>query len=217
MRTYLAGQRRLVDRSMAAPCIVEGCSGIAKRRPATNYCHKHEHQAYRTGDPTMRTPKDRDLARHRDAIERTLRLHHGEPAIAWAVATVEREIFGYVSLQGFSYQLWAQHRFNMLRDKGCKPMQLLQRLLECYALRRDDGGYIFKTPKTWQAFLARKVLRIKDGCLQANVNAYQLAHCGGILDAALGTFATATLIRMDRDEAEWVQFKAACEQLAGSP
>lgn len=162
----------------------------------------------------MRTPRDRDLARHRSAIERTLRLHHSDAAVTWALATVEREVFGYVALQGFSRQLWAQHRFSALKEKGCKPMQLLQRLVECYALRRDDDGYVFKTPKSFLAFLARKVLRIKDGCLMANPNAYQLSHCGGILDDALGRFATATLMRMDKDREERKLFDQAALEMA---
>ncbi len=87
-------------------------------------------------------------------------------------------------------------------------------MIECYALRRDDDGYTFKTPKTFLAFLARKTLRLKDGCLMANPNARQLAHCGGIVDAALGKFATATLLRMDKDRAEREQFKEACEGMA---
>ena len=162
----------------------------------------------------MRTPRDKDLARHRESIERTLRLHHSSATVAWAIATVERELFNYVALQGFSQQLWAQSRFNGLRDKGCKPMAVIQRVIECYALRRDEGEYIFKTPKVFLAFLARKVLRLKRDGLLANSNAWQLAHVGGIIDGALSKFAHATLLRMDKDREERKQFDQAAEVLA---
>jgi hypothetical protein len=162
----------------------------------------------------MRTPRDRDLARHRGSIERTLRLHHGEAAVTWAITTVERELFNYAALQGFSSQQWAQSRFNGLRDKGCKPMAVLQRVVECYALRRDDDGYTFKTPKVFLAFLARKVLRLKRDGLLANSNAWQLAHVGGIIDGALSKFAHATLLRMDKDREQRAQFDQAAEALA---
>jgi len=161
-----------------------------------------------------RTPSDRDLARHRQSIERTLRLHHKSATVAWAVATVKRELFNYVALQGFSEQLWAEARLSALRDRGCTPLELIQRVVECYALRRDDDGYTFKTPKAFLAFLARKVLRLKHGKLLANSNAWQLAHVGGIIDGAVGKFATATLMRMDKDREQRKQFDQAAEALA---
>ena len=213
-RIYLPGQRRLVRQSDTAPCTVTGCRKIATHRPASNYCHMHRMRFYRNGDPLMaRTPSDRDLARHRGAIERTLRLHHSEAAVAWAITTVERELFGYVALQGFGYQLWAQERFSAMRDRGCTPMQLLARVIECYALRRDEGEYIFKRPKAFLAFLARKVLRLKHGKLLANSNAAQLAHFGGIIDGALSKFAHATLLRMDKDREQREQFDQAVEAM----
>jgi hypothetical protein len=161
-----------------------------------------------------RTPRDRDLARHRESISRTLRLHHASAPVTWAITTVERELFGFVALEGFSYQLWAQARFSALRDKGCKPMQLIQRVTECYALRQSEGEHTFRTEKVFMAFLARKVLRIKDGCLTANSNAWQLAHCGRIIHEALGRFAVAVLFRMDRDREQRKQFDQAAESLA---
>jgi hypothetical protein len=95
-------------------------------------------------------------------------------------------------------------------------MAVVQRVVECYALRRDDDGYTFKTPKTFFAFLARKVLRLKRDGLLANSNAWQLAHVGGIIDGALGKFATAALMRMDKDQAEHDTFNASCEVLVKS-
>jgi hypothetical protein len=112
----------------------------------------------------MRTPSDRDLARHREAIHRFLRRHRDAAPVQWAVAVVERELFGYHGAYGFSYELWTEQRFGALKDAGATPMEVLQRVIECYALRRDDSDRTFPSANAFSAFLARKGPAASERC-----------------------------------------------------
>ena len=159
----------------------------------------------------MRTPTDRDLARHRRRIQRTLSRHFESPTVAWALRAVETEMYTYRPTQGFSQQLWTSDRMQALKGAHVAPIEILQRVVECYALRRDEGDRVFPNQKTWLAFLARKVLRLRRGILLANSNCWQLKFCGALIEETLGRFATATLIRMDADVAERAAFDASCE------
>jgi hypothetical protein len=147
----------------------------------------------------MRTPSDRDLARHREAIHRFLRRHRDAAPVQWAVAVVERELFGYHGAYGFSYELWTEQRFGALKDAGATPMEVLQRVIECYALRRDDSDRTFPSANAFSAFLARKVLRLRRGVLLANSNAARLITCGCEIEHQLGRFTLATLMRMEQE------------------
>jgi hypothetical protein len=164
----------------------------------------------------MRTPKDADLARHRRAISRTLSRHHETPTVQWALRAVQTELFSYQPTHGFTYQTWIYHRVNHLRDAGATPLAILQRVLECYALRRDDGDRPFPNRRTWLVFLARKVLLLKRGVLPNHSSAFRLAHLGNLIEEVFSKFATATLIRTDADVAERAAFDASCEDLAKS-
>ena len=74
---------------------------------------------------------------------------------------------------------------------------------------------VFPTPKTWFAWLARRVLTFKHaGANPPTSGATQLKVCGQVFEDTLGRFARATLLRMDKDEAERLAFKKSCEQLA---
>ena len=161
----------------------------------------------------MRTPTDADLARHRRSIQRTLSRHFETPTVLWAVRAVQTELFSYRPCQDFTYQTWIYDRMNHLRDAGATPLAILQRVLECYALRRDDGDRTFPNRRTWLAFLARKVLRLRKGVLPDHSSAFRLAHLGNLIEEVFSKFATATLIRMDKDQAERAAFDASCEDL----
>ena len=147
----------------------------------------------------MRTPSDRELARHREAIHRFLRGHRDDAPVQWAVAVVERELFGYRAVHGFGYELWTEQRLGSLKNAGALPMEVLQRVLECYALRQDESDRTFPSPNTFSAFVARKVLRIKRGVLLANSNAARLISCGREIEHQLERFALAALWRMKQE------------------
>jgi hypothetical protein len=134
--------------------------------------------------------------------------------VQWALRAVELELFRYRPTHGFTQQLWTSERMQAMKDAHVEPIEILQRVCECYALRRDEGDLVFPTTKVWMAFLARKVLRMRRGILLANSNAWQLKFCGALIDETLGRFATATLIRMNADQAERAAFDASCETFA---
>jgi hypothetical protein len=194
-------------------CGVPGCPKSARFLPKSKYCTTHRQRNYRYGHPDMRTPTDRDLARHRRRIQRTLSRHFEEASVQWALRAVELELFSYRPTQGFTQQVWTSDRMQALKAAHAAPIEILQRVCECYALRRDEGDRVFPNQKAWQAFVARKVLRIKRGVLLANSNAWQLKYCGQLIDETLGRFATAALLRMDKDQAERATFDASCEDL----
>jgi hypothetical protein len=163
----------------------------------------------------MRTPKDADLARFRRNIQRTLSRYHDEPTVQWALRQVELEVFRYQPTSDTTCQRWTHSQVNRLRDAGAKPLEILQRILECYALRRDDDyGHTFPNRRTWLTFLARKVLLLKRGVLPEHSSAYRLAHLGNLIEETFSKFATATLIRMDANKADRGAFDASCENFA---
>jgi hypothetical protein len=165
----------------------------------------------------MRTPKDADLARNRRSIQRTLSRHFETPTVTWAIRQVELELFRYQPTNGTTCQLWTHSQVNRLRDAGAKPLEILQRILECYALRHDDDyGSTFPNRRTWLAFLARKVLLLKRGVLPEHSSAYRLAHLGALIEETFSKFATATLIRMDRDQGERAAFDVACAEFVNA-
>jgi hypothetical protein len=128
---------------------------------------------------------------------------------------VENELFCYQAAHEFRFQLWTADRLHALKDAGVRPLQVLQRVVECYALRREDErGTTFANQRCWYAFIARKVLRLKHGKLLANSNAARLAHAGQLIAEVLGKFAVATLMQMDRDQVERHSFDAACNDFA---
>ena len=160
----------------------------------------------------MRTPKDADLARNRRNIQRTLSRHFESPSVKWALRAVETDLFRYQPTHGWTQQTWTHAQVNRLREAGAKPLEILQRILECYALRReDDYGDTFPNRRAWLAFLARKVLLLKRGVLPEHSSAFRLAHLGDLIEDSFAKFATATLIRMDLDRAERAAFDASCE------
>lgn len=163
----------------------------------------------------MRTPTDRDLARHRRSIQRTLSKHFETPTVEWALRVVETELFRYQAAHEFRYQLWTADRLHALKASGVRPLHVLQRVVECYALRGDDEcGTTFPNQRCWLSFLARKVLRLKHGKLLAHSNAARLANAGELIAEVLGKFAAATLMQMDKDSAERASFDAACNTFA---
>jgi hypothetical protein len=162
----------------------------------------------------MRTPTDRDLARHRRQIQRTLSRHFETATVQWALHAVQTDLFAYRPTHDHTQQLWTSARVRHLKDAGATPLQILQRVLECFALRRDDGDVTFPNRRTWLTFLARKVLLLKRGVLPEHSTAHRLAYLGNLIEETLGRFATATLLRMEKDQAERAAFDASCEGFA---
>ena len=211
------GRQPLRNKRRSEPCAVAGCQGVARWLPRSPYCLKHRQRQYRVGHPTMYVPTVTDLKKYRAPVQRALSRHFDSPTMRWALRALERDLLNYRATNGYGYEVWTEARMQALKASEVKPLVLLQRLCECYALYREEGHRLFPTPKTWFAWLARRILTTPRRCIVPTTSgATQLKACGQVIEDVLGRFARATLMRMDKDEAERLEFRKSCEALAST-
>jgi hypothetical protein len=198
------------------PCAVAGCKGVARWLPSSAFCLRHRARQYRLGHPTMKLPPITELKPYRATIARTLSKHSASPTVAWAQKAVT-ELLNYRATQGYTTELWTEARMASLKATGVRPMVLLQRLVELYALQRDRPN-LFANPKVWFAFLGRRFLTIgRQRIVPPTSGAVHLRHAGQVIEDVLGSFARATLMRMDRDaEADKASRKALNDFAVGA-
>jgi hypothetical protein len=132
-------------------------------------------------------------------IREGLGRYRNSKAIASALKLAERSL-AYVPDQGYTWQHNLQRRMLILCDAGVTPLDVLQRVVEHFALVERQPS-LFKSQRAQQMALARHLLHLtKWGRWRPNTRL--LIQLGQMLSEDLGAFALQLLRRLHQDVAE---------------
>lgn len=207
---------KLVIHQRGARCREPGCVRLARHPPHFKFCQLHEDRMTRTYT-TKRMPTVSDLRRFRGSIASVLRRQRNSAAIKYAEALTTRDLLNYHATTGVTLDLTAERVFGFLRVVDVTPLDVVQRVCEVYALRRD-GEPALDSPRPFRVFLARSVMRLKKTPeRQKRLKAPQLHYIGSVIEETLGKVALAVLMQVEKAAEERREYIGACQDLAAAP